>query len=141
MPKHCIKSDIKIKTVICPICGRKFKRKSTSGKRYCSDKCRETAQSNNRISNEIWQARVMAIRQETNKLSPEVANEGYKYIRAAVLQQAVDDYANALVNFHGGAVKSLEKWFLSEWGQAFSENNGEKIIERVRKECGKEKRV
>lgn len=139
MPKHCKKSDIKLKEVICPICGRKFKRKSTSGKRYCSDKCRETAQSNARTSKEIWQARVIAIRQAKNNLPPEVVNEGYKYIRAAILQQAVYDYAAALKQGNGDSVLSLERWFLSDWGQALSNNNGEKIIARVRKECGKER--
>lgn len=139
MPKQCKTSAAKIKIVICPVCGRNFKRKSTSGKRYCSDKCRETAQSNARTSNEVWQARVNAIRQTTNKLSTEIVNEGYKYIRAAVLQQAVDDYADALINGHGGAVYALERWFLSDWGQALSNSNGDKIIARVRKECGKER--
>lgn len=139
MPKHCKKSGIKFVEMICPICGNKFKRKSTSGKRYCSGKCRETAQSNARISNEVWQARLNAIRQAKNNLSPEIVNEGYKYIRAAVLQQAVDDYADALKNGYGGAVLALERWFLSDWGQALSNSNGDRIIARVRKECGKER--
>lgn len=139
MPKHCKNSAQKMKVVICPVCGRKFKRKLTSGKRYCSDACREKSNDNARTSNEIWQDRVNAIRQATNNLSPEVVNEGYKYIRAAVVQQAVDDYTEAIISGNGGSVVSLERWFLSDWGQALSNSNGDKIIARVRKECGKER--
>lgn len=139
MPKHCKKSDIKTKTVICPVCGREFKRKLTSGKRYCSDKCREKHSKAHSAEKTAWESRVKEMRQAKNRLSPEVVNEGYKYIRAAVLQQAVEDYAKALIKGHSGAIIALERWFLSEWGQAYSENNGEKIIARVRKECGKER--
>lgn len=141
MPKHCKESDIKTKTVICPVCLKKFERKLTSGKRYCSDECRAIAINEHHDSNNAWKARVNELRQAKNNLSPEVVNEGYKYLRAAVLEQAVADYANALIKRHSGSVTYFERWFLSEWGQAYSENNGEKIIARVRKECGREKRL
>ena len=71
------------------------------------------------------------------KLTPEQETEGYKYVRAAIIEQAVYDYRKALVNCHLTTVFLLEKWFLSDWGQALSENNGDKIIKRVRAECGK----
>ena len=140
MTKHCKESAAKMKEVICPVCGRKFKRKVTSNKRYCSDKCRKAIQDNTRTSNEVWQARANALRRATNNLPTELANEGYKHIQAAVVQQAVYDYAAALNNGNSSEILSLERWFLSEWGQAYAEGNGQRIIERVRAECGKKRK-
>jgi len=124
----------KIIAVKCPVCGKLFKKFRTSGKRYCSSKCREQSNEYNRVLNSVWHDRANELRRKTNALPKEVQTEGYKYIRAAVLQQAVYDYKTALIRAHGGAAFSLERWFLSEWGQAISDNNGEKIIQRVRKE-------
>ena len=140
MPKHCKESAAKMKEVICPVCGSKFKRALTSGKRYCSDICRKKSKNDTRTLNKVWQARANALREATNNLSPEVANEGYKHIQASVVQQAIYDYTAALNKGNSSAILSLERWFLSEWGQAFAEGNGQRIIERVRAECGKKRK-
>lgn len=63
--------------------------------------------------------------------------DGYELIRVAIIRQAIRDYRAVLrtKNFH--AQKSLERFFLGEWGQLLSDGHGEYIIERCKKEVGK----
>lgn len=66
--------------------------------------------------------------------------EGYHKLRTAVVQLAVDDYRKALKKSQKiGEVcaeqTKLEKWFLSQWGQLLSGDNGELIIEKCRASC------
>lgn len=58
----------------------------------------------------------------------------------AVLRQAARDYIVALKrkNFH--KINELEQFFLSDYGQAMSMNNGVKIIKRCRK-IARQKRI
>ena len=66
-------------------------------------------------------------------------NEGYENLRCAIVLQAVKDYRRAL-KFGGSRygsrydIESLERWFLSDWGQTLSCNNGARIIETVKRE-------
>lgn len=62
----------------------------------------------------------------------------YTTLRAEVVKRAVDDLKKAMRKSDrlGHVCKeqeSLEKWFLSQWGQALSDDNGEQIIARCRK--------
>lgn len=57
-------------------------------------------------------------------------------IRAAVIERAIYDYREALLHNRLRKAWAIEGFFLSEEGQAFTRGNGEKIIERVRKEVG-----
>lgn len=64
--------------------------------------------------------------------------EGYERLRTQIVRSAVKDYENALrkSNRLGAACKEqreLERWFLSNWGQLLSGDNGEYIIEKCRK--------
>lgn len=62
--------------------------------------------------------------------------KGYERVREAIIHQAIYDYKKALRKRNGGSIKALEHWFLSEWGEALSGNNGEYIIEQCRKCVG-----
>ena len=62
-------------------------------------------------------------------------DEGLILLEAAILEQAIHDYK---VELRCGGGDSLEKWFLSEWGQMLSRGHGEEIIERCRREVSHE---
>lgn len=51
----------------------------------------------------------------------------------AVLRQAARDYIVAIRKRNLHKINELEQFFLSDYGQAMSMNNGEKIILRCRK--------
>lgn len=55
-------------------------------------------------------------------------------ICAAIVSQAIKDYKKALAENDRGEIRRLEKWFLSDWGQKLSNDNGALIIEKTRKE-------
>ena len=62
----------------------------------------------------------------------------YMTLRAEVVKAAVDDLKKAMRKSDrlGHVCKeqeSLEKWFLSPWGQALSDDNGVEIIARCRR--------
>ena len=59
----------------------------------------------------------------------------------AVLKQAKRDYLEALWknNFH--KINELETFFLSDYGQAMSLNNGEKIIQLCREKVNKKRKL
>lgn len=63
--------------------------------------------------------------------------DGYENVRVAIIKQAIDDYKRALCEDAKGKIATLEKWFLSEWGEMLSGYNGAYIIEKVRKELNK----
>lgn len=55
-------------------------------------------------------------------------------ICAAIVSQAIKDYKDALAKKDRGEIRRLEEWFLSDWGQTLSNDNGALIIEKTRKE-------
>lgn len=63
--------------------------------------------------------------------------DGYENIRCAILRQAVKDYKKALRCGNRAEIKKLEKFFLGDWGEFLSINNGAQIIEKVRKDINK----
>ena len=68
--------------------------------------------------------------------------EAYNRLRAEIVRSAVKDLEKAVKKSNRqGAIcaeqKSMERWFLSKWGQFLSGDNGEYIIERCRKTKGK----
>ena len=63
--------------------------------------------------------------------------EAYQRLRTEIVWSAVKDYKKALKKSErDGAVcreqRTLERWFLSKWGQMLSGDNGEYIIEHCR---------
>lgn len=58
-------------------------------------------------------------------------SEGLTLLQAAILEQAIHDYKTEL---KCGGGHSLEKWFLSDWGQQISRGHGVEIIERCKRE-------
>lgn len=58
----------------------------------------------------------------------------YTAIRAAILRQAVKDYKKALESRNYAEKSKLEHFFLGEWGQWLSNNYGEYIIAKCRRE-------
>ena len=62
--------------------------------------------------------------------------KGITNLRAAVIERAIWDYREALKQGDLPTQWEIEGFFLSEGGQAYTRGNGEKIIERVRKEVG-----
>lgn len=65
--------------------------------------------------------------------------DGYIKLTEAIIKQAIKDYKAALVKSatqprEASTAKSLERFFLSKWGQCLSFDHGELIIERTKKE-------
>ena len=58
----------------------------------------------------------------------------------AVLKQAVRDYVVALLKNDFYHIQELEAFFLSDYGQAMSRNNGEELIERAKAIAEKKKK-
>lgn len=58
---------------------------------------------------------------------------GYERVQAAIIAQAIKDYKTALKRKDYYKIKSLEKFFLSKWGEMLSNGNGNYIIELCRK--------
>lgn len=61
--------------------------------------------------------------------------DGYERIAIAIVKQAADDYAAALCGKDDMNIKSLERFFLSDWGQALSYGNGLEIIKRIKRQA------
>lgn len=58
---------------------------------------------------------------------------GWLGLSAAILRQAANDYIKALNTRSGAATaRRLEKFFLSDWGQMLSRDQGEEIIKTCR---------
>lgn len=62
-------------------------------------------------------------------------DEGLILLQAAILEQAIHDYK---IELKSGGGHSLEKWFLSEWGQLISRGHGVEIIKRCKREIATE---
>lgn len=58
----------------------------------------------------------------------------------AVLKQAVRDYIEALLKNDFYHIQELETFFLSDYGQAMSRNNGEELIDRAKRIAEKKKK-
>lgn len=58
--------------------------------------------------------------------------EFYRLI-IGILRQAKSDYIRALKKKDFHKIKELEQFFLSDYGQAMSRDNGEEIIRRCQK--------
>ena len=63
--------------------------------------------------------------------------DGYGNVRIAIIKQAIDDYKRALRKGDEYKITALERWFVDEWGEMLSGNNGVYIIQQVRKELKK----
>ena len=59
----------------------------------------------------------------------------------AIILSAVEDYRNAVNDNRKQKARALERWFLSDWGQALSNCNGELIVERLRNEPESQRRT
>lgn len=66
--------------------------------------------------------------------------KGYISLMAAIIEQAVTDYKQALKECDGRTIRECERFFLSEWGQALTWDNGENIMQRCRREVAEEKK-
>lgn len=66
--------------------------------------------------------------------------EGYIKLQCAIVQQAIKDYKTALRKKDAPKISTLERWFLSPWGQRLSDNNGARIIAAVKQEVERSKR-
>ena len=64
-------------------------------------------------------------------------DEGLILLQAAILEQAIHDYK---IELKCGGGHSLERWFLSEWGQTLSRGHGDEIIKRIRREVNNDVR-
>ena len=79
-----------------------------------------------------------------------ISDCGVENLRAAILKRAVKDYVSAQkrvekllsqnnpsedkLMFAESKVSELERWFMSDWGQTLSGNNGQNIINMSRLE-------
>lgn len=64
-------------------------------------------------------------------------DDTHVFLKTAILKQAVNDYINALLIGDDREATYLERWFLSEWGEFLSNNNGDFIVTNVKKEFRK----
>lgn len=60
--------------------------------------------------------------------------KGYFELRIAIIEQANRDYRNALKQNNKRQIAKLEKFYLSPWGVFITNDNGENIISRIRRE-------
>ena len=60
--------------------------------------------------------------------------KNYKNLAYGILQQAVKDYLSALKTNNKSKIEYFEKWFVGDWAQLLSDDMGEVIIERCRKQ-------
>ena len=60
--------------------------------------------------------------------------KNYKNLAYGILQQAVKDYKSALKNNNESKIAYFEKWFVDDWAQLLSDDMGEFIIDRCRKQ-------
>lgn len=60
-----------------------------------------------------------------------ITDDGLLNLQAGIVKQAADDWRVG----NKEDKMALEKWFLSEWGQALSDYTGEAIIRNLKKEC------
>ena len=60
--------------------------------------------------------------------------KNHKNLAYAILQQAVKDYQTALQKGNEDRIAYFENWFVSDWAQFLSDDMGEIIIERCRKQ-------
>lgn len=58
--------------------------------------------------------------------------EGYKELAAAIVEQAVWDYRNALKHRKKSEIHRLEKFFRSGWFELLSDLDGETIIRKIK---------
>lgn len=63
--------------------------------------------------------------------------DGYELLRVAIIKRAMRDYKLALKKDDQRKISHLERWFLSNWGQLLSCNNGAYIIRECKRMCGK----
>jgi hypothetical protein len=59
-------------------------------------------------------------------------DDPYLSLAAAILKQAVEDYICAIQIYDAGQIAKIEKFFLSDYGQALSFGNGEMILNKAR---------
>ena len=59
-------------------------------------------------------------------------DNNYDILRFAIIWQAVKDYESALRKRDEGECITLERWFLSDWGQLLSCYTGEQIIKKCK---------
>ena len=65
-----------------------------------------------------------------------ITDDPYKELIAAIIEKAKEDYNTAKKRGNYREMFLLKMWFLSDWGQTISGNNGEIIIERLEKNSG-----
>ena len=62
---------------------------------------------------------------------------GYEALANAIIVQAADDYRKALVgscNDHTRSIRSLERFFRSDWFKTLTTVDGEYIMQKIRDE-------
>lgn len=67
-------------------------------------------------------------------------NKKYMLLVAGILETAEYDLKCAIKKRNYSKSTALKKWFLSQWGQALSGNNGQLIIDRIDNELKKERK-
>lgn len=65
--------------------------------------------------------------------------KNYERLFIHVIKQAVNDYKRALRKNDNYTMATIEKFFLSDWGQWLSYGYGEYIIEKCKKSVKKRK--
>lgn len=62
-----------------------------------------------------------------------INNEGIERLQHAIVLQAAKDYKRALKYDDTEKIKSLERWFSSEFGLALTDNKSDYILQEIRK--------
>lgn len=120
-----------MKTKICPVCNAQFVTARYNSRKYCSVECRNIA----------WSIRQPSINKIDTRLPITAIDEnGYDYLREAIIRQAVKDYHKSKKREKKEKpptkytnVKDLEKWFESDCEGLLSNGQGEYILEHISK--------
>ena len=139
--------------LICKYCKKPFTQKY-SNQKFCTNKCKTKWR-----NRQIGVIRTNFKKFKYEKIAPEKINEvnndeinifsnqnPYDNVRYAILRQAAVDYKEALRRRDSGKpqiyrcdIKTLECFFMSEWGQLLSDYCDDFIIRSVKAEYEKER--
>lgn len=65
----------------------------------------------------------------------------YEKIKLAIIQQAIEDYKEAIPKGRKRRIAEIEKFFRSKWCADLTGNNGTYILNKIKKELGVEEDV
>lgn len=91
------------------------------------------------IGNGNFHSKRNAAKKQIQNATVAYVDKRYMSLVAGILEQAEKDLAEAIIKKQHQRAASVKRFFLSEWGQALSGDNGQFIIDRIYNELQKER--